>query len=63
MMAMEILNILSKVWVSNHDIMKIADLSSSIASKVKRAIERDFRDKYPIKFMPSHYVPIKEKIL
>ena len=34
MRAMEILNILSKPWVSNQDIMKIADLSASTASKL-----------------------------
>ena len=62
MRAMEILNILSKPWVSNQDIMKIADLSASTAIKVKCAIERDFRAKYPTKFMPSHCVPTKDVI-
>ena len=62
MRAMELLNILSKPWVSNQNIMKIADLSASTASKVKCIIERDFRSKYPTKFMSSHCVPTKDVI-
>ena len=62
MKATEILNILSNPWISNQDIMKIADLSSSMASKVKCAIEKEFRTKYPTKFMPSHCVPTKDVI-
>ena len=42
--------------------MKIADLSSSTASKVKYAIDKEFRSKYPNKFMPSHCVSTKDVI-
>ena len=62
MKAKEILNILATPWCSNQDIMKIANLSASTASKVKQAIEKEFRAKYPNKFIPSHCVPTKEVI-
>lgn len=62
MKAKEILNILSKPWLSNQDIIKIADLSPSTASKVKRIIEAEFRKKNPNKFMPAHCVPTKDVI-
>lgn len=62
MKAKEILNILSKPWLSNQDIIKIADLSPSTASKVKRNIETEFRKKNPNKFMPAHCVPTKDVI-
>ena len=62
MKAKEMLNILSKPWLSNQDIIKIADLSPFTASKVKRIIEAEFRKKNPNKFMPAHCVPTKDGI-
>lgn len=62
MKALEILNILSMPWCTNQDIMKIANLSSSTASKIKRTIEAEFRKKYPNKFIPSNCVPSKDVI-
>ena len=62
MKAKEMLNILSKPWLSNQDIIKIADLSPFTASKVKRIIEAEFRKKNPNKFMPAHCVPTKDVI-
>ena len=59
MKAKEILNILATPWCSNQDIMKIVNVSSSTASKIKRCIEIEFRKKYPDKFMPAYYVPTK----
>ena len=59
MRANEILNILAKPWVSTQDIMKIADLTQSVAGTIKRSIEKEFRDKYPNKYLPSHCVPTK----
>lgn len=32
-------------WCTNQDIMKIANLSSSTASKIKRTIEAEFKKK------------------
>ena len=55
----EILNILSKPWVTTQDIMTIADLTASTAGTIKRVIEADFRKKYPNKYLPSHCVPTK----
>ena len=62
MKAKEILELIASPWCSNQDIMKIANLSASTASKVKRIIEMDFRKKNPTKFIPSHCVPTKEVI-
>lgn len=62
MIAKEILEIISKPWCSNQDIMKIANVSASTASKVKQAIEKEFRAKYPNKFIPSPCVPTKDVI-
>ena len=59
MKAKEILNILSKPWVTTQDIMTIAELTASTAGTIKRSIEADFRKKYPNKYMPSHCVPTK----
>ena len=59
MRANEILNILAKPRVSTQDIMKIADLTQSVAGTIKRSIEKEFRDKYPNKYLPSHCVPTK----
>ena len=62
MKAKEILNLLASPWCSNQDIMKIANVSSSTASKIKKCIEVEFRKKYPNKFIPSHCVPTKDVI-
>jgi len=60
--AKEILNILATPWRSNQDIMKIVNVSSSTASKIKRCIEIEFRKKYPDRFMLAHCVPTKDVI-
>ena len=62
MKAREILEIISMPWCSNQDIMKIGNVSASTASKIKKAIESEFRKKEPNKFMPAHCVPTKEVI-
>ena len=62
MIAKEILEIISKPWCSNQDIMKIANVSATTASKIKRCIEIEFRKKYPDKFIPAHCVPTKDVI-
>ncbi len=62
MKAKEILEIISMPWCSNQDIMKIGNVSTSTASKIKKAIESEFRKKEPNKFMPAHCVPTKEVI-
>lgn len=62
MKAKEILNLLASPWCSNQDIMKIANVSSSTASKIKKCIEVEFRKKYPNKFIPAHCVPTKDVI-
>lgn len=62
MKAKEILNILATPWCSNEDIMKIVNVSSSTASKIKMCIKIEFRKKYPDKFIPAHYVPTKDVI-
>ena len=62
MKAKEILNILATPWCSNQDIMKIVNVSSSTASKIKRCIEIEFRKKYPDMFIPAHCVPTKDVI-
>lgn len=60
--AKEILELIASPWCSNQDIMKIANLSASTASKVKRTIEMGFLKKNPTKFIHSHCVPTKEVI-
>lgn len=62
MKAKEILNLLASPWCSNQDITKIANVSSSTASKIKKCIEVEFRKKYPNKFIPTHCVPTKDVI-
>lgn len=62
MIAKEILEIISKPWCSNQDIMKIANVSASTASKIKQSIEKEFRKKEPNKFMPAHCIPTKKVI-
>lgn len=60
--AKEILEIISKLWCSNQDIMKIANVSASTTSKIKQSIEKEFRKKEPNKFMPAYCIPTKEVI-
>ena len=60
MIAKEILEIISKPWCSNQDIMKIANVSASTASKIKQSIEKEFRKKEPNKFMPAYCIPTKD---
>lgn len=62
MIAKEILEIISKSWCSNQDIMKIANVSASTASKIKQSIEKEFRKKEPNKFMPAYCIPTKKVI-
>lgn len=62
MKARKILNIISKPWCTNQDLIKIANLSSSTASKVKQAIEKEFRKKESTKFMTAYCIPTKEPI-
>ena len=62
MKAKEILNILATPRCSNQDIMKIVNVSTSTASKIKRCIEIEFRKKYPEKFIPAHCIPTKDVI-
>ena len=62
MIAKEILEIISKPWCSNQDIMKIANVSATTASKIKQGIEKEFRKKVPNKYMPSYCIPTKEVI-
>lgn len=62
MIAKEILEIISKPWCSNQDIMKIANVSATTASKIKQEIEKKFRKKEPNKYMPAYCIPTKEVI-
>lgn len=62
MIAKEILEIISKPWCLNQDIMKIANVSASTASKIKQSIEKEFRKKEPNKFMPAYCIPTKKII-
>ena len=62
MIAKEILEIISKPWCSNQDIMKIANVSATTASKIKQEIEKEFRKKEPDKYMPAYCIPTKEVI-
>ena len=59
MIAKEILEIISKPWCSNQDIMKIANVSATTASKIKQEIENEFRKKEPNKYMPAYCIPTK----
>lgn len=58
MITKEKLEIISKPWCSNQDIMKIANVYASTASKIKRSI----RKKEPNKFVAVYYIPTKEVI-
>lgn len=62
MIAKEILEIISKPWCSNQDIMKIANVSATTASKIKQEIEKEFRKKEPNKYMLAYCIPTKEVI-
>lgn len=62
MIAKEILEIVSKPWCSNQDIMKIANVSATTANKIKQEIEKEFRKKEPNKYMPAYCIPTKEVI-
>lgn len=62
MIAKEILEIISKPWCSNQDIMKIANVSTTTANKIKQEIEKEFRKKEPNKYMPAYCIPTKEVI-
>ena len=62
MIAKEILEIISKPWCSNQDIMKIANVSVTTASKIKQEIEKEFRKREPNKYMPAYCIPTKEVI-
>ena len=62
MIAKEILEIISTPWCSNQDIMKIANVSATTASKIKQEIEKEFRKKEPNKYMPAYCIPTKEVI-
>ena len=62
MIAKEILEIISKPWRSNQDIMKIANVSATTASKIKQEIEKEFRKREPNKYMPAYCIPTKEVI-
>ena len=62
MIAKEILEIISKPWCSNQDIMKIANVSATTASKIKQEIEKEFRIKEPNKYMPAYCITTKEVI-
>ena len=62
MIVKEILEIISKPWCSNQDIMKIANVSATTASKIKQEIEKEFRKKEPNKYMPAYCIPTKEVI-
>lgn len=62
MIVKQILEIISKQWCSNQDIMKIANVSATTASKIKQEIEKKFRKKEPNKYMPAYCIPTKEVI-
>lgn len=62
MIAKEILEIISKPWCSNQDIMKIAYVSATTASKIKQEIEKEFRKKEPNKYIPAYCIPTKKLI-
>ena len=62
MIAKEILEIISKPWCSNQDIMKIANVSATTASKIKQEIEKEFKKREPNKYMPVYCIPTKEVI-
>lgn len=62
MIAKEILEIISKPWCSNQDIMKIANVSATTASKIKQEIEKEFKKKNQINIC-LHTVFLLKKLL
>ena len=62
MKAKEILELIALPWWANQDIMKIANVSATTASKIKQEIEKEFRKKEPNKYMPAYCIPTKEVI-
>lgn len=62
MIAKEILEIISKPWCSNQDIMKIANVSATTASKIKQEIEKELRKKNQINIC-QHTVFLRKKLL
>ena len=62
MIAKEILEIISKPWCSNQDIIKIANVSATTASKIKQEIEKEFRKKNQINIC-QHTVFLRKKLL
>ncbi len=62
MIAKKILEIVFKPWCSNQDIMRIANVSASTASKIKQSIEKEFRKKEPNKFMPAYCMSLSTLI-
>lgn len=62
MITKEILEIISKPWCSNQDIMKIANVSATTASKVKQEIEKEFKKKNQINIC-QHTVFLRKKLL
>ena len=62
MIAKEILEIISKPWCSNQDIMKIANVSATTVSKIKQEIEKEFRKKNQINIC-LHTVFLQKKLL
>ena len=61
--AKEILEIISKPWCSNQDIMKIANVSATTASKIKQEIEKEFRKKKNQINIYQHTVFLRKKLL
>lgn len=62
MIAKEILEIISKPWCSNQDIMKIANVSATTASKIKQEIEKEFEKKNQINIC-LHTIFLQKKLL
>ena len=62
MIAKEILEIISKPWCSNQDIMKIDNVSATTASKIKQEIEKEFKKENQINIC-QHTVFLRKKLL
>lgn len=62
MIAKEILEIISKPWCSNQDIIKIANVSATTASKIKQEIEKNSEKKNQINIC-QHTVFLRKKLL
>lgn len=63
MIAKEILEIISKPWCSNQNIMKIANVSATTATKIKQEIEKEFRKKKNQINIYLHTVFLQKKLL